>query len=275
MPPDEKIEPAKLKEHASGAKVREEEKAAMLHPALAGVRAVLFDVGGTLLHPDWERLARLASRGAGREFDPAELGRKFKEMMCAVDAAMGRGEPAPEDSKRRNWVFRRVYRALEIDEATCESLSGQIDATHAERHLWCAPDGEAARVLGALKAAGLRLAVISNTEDGRLDELLELVGLKQHFELSIDSHVVGLSKPDPGIFQLTLARLGLEPREAAFIGDSYAHDALAARAAGMRGILLDPLGLYPESVCPRIGALGELIGQQAAAGESGGTFAAL
>jgi putative hydrolase of the HAD superfamily len=130
-------------------------------------------------------------------------------------------------------------------------------------------------VLGALQAAGLRLAVISNTEDGRLDELLELVGLKQHFDLSIDSHVVGLRKPDPGIFQLTLARLGLEPHEAAFIGDSYAHDALAARAVGMRGILLDPLGLYPESVCPRIGTLGELIGQQEAAGESGGTFAAL
>ncbi|HZH91535.1 MAG TPA: HAD-IA family hydrolase [Pyrinomonadaceae bacterium] len=232
---------------------------AALHPSLVGVRAVLFDVGGTLLHPDWERLARLASSGAGREFVPAELGRKFKEMMCAVDAAMGRGEPAPEDSKKRNWVFRRVYRALEIDDATCESLSEQLDATHAERHLWCAPDREAARVLGALKDAGLRLAVISNTEDGRLDELLELAELKTHFELSLDSHVVGQRKPDPGIFHLALARLNLEPREAVFIGDSYAHDALAALSVGMRAIMLDPLELYPDAVCPRIRTLGELI----------------
>ncbi|MDQ1522489.1 MAG: hypothetical protein QOE47_413, partial [Pyrinomonadaceae bacterium] len=177
-----------------------------------------------------------------------------------VDAGMQRGEPAPEDSRQRNWVFRRVYRALEIDEATCESLSEQIDATHAERHLWCAPDDEAARVLGALKDAGLRLAVISNTEDGRLDELLELVGLKQHFDLLIDSHVVGQRKPDAGIFQLTLARLGLEPREAVFIGDSYAHDALAALSVGMRAVLLDPLDFYPDSLCPRIRTLGELIG---------------
>jgi putative hydrolase of the HAD superfamily len=230
-----------------------------LHPSLVGVRAVLFDVGGTLLHPDWERLARLASSGAGREFVPAELGRKFKEMMCAVDAAMGRGEPAPEDSKKRNWVFRRVYRALEIDDATCESLSEQLDATHAERHLWCAPDREAARVLGALKEAGFRLAVISNTEDGRLDELLELAELKTHFDLSLDSHVVGQRKPDPGIFHLALAQLGLEPREAVFIGDSYAHDALAALSVGMRAILLDPLELYPDAACPRIRTLGELI----------------
>ena len=251
---DEKLRPDEVKLPASRAKAH-----TILHPSLVGVRAVLFDVGGTLLHPDWERLARLASRGAGREFIPAELGRKFKEMMCAVDAAMQRGEPVPEDSKKRNWVFRRVYRALEIDDATCESLSEQIDATHAERHLWCAPDGEATRVLDALKEAGLRLAVISNTEDGRLDELLELVGLKTHFDLSVDSHVVGQRKPDPGIFHLTLAELGLDAREAVFIGDSYAHDALAALAVGMRAILLDPLDLYPDCVCPRIRTLGELI----------------
>lgn len=252
--PDETLKPDEVNLPAGRIKAQ-----TTLHPSLVGVRAVLFDVGGTLLHPDWERLARLASRGAGREFVPEELGRKFKEMMCAVDAAMGRGEPVPEDSRKRNWVFRRVYRALEIDDATCESLSEQIDATHAERHLWCAPDAEAARVLDALKEAGLRLAVISNTEDGRLDELLELVGLKAHFDLSIDSHVVGQRKPDPGIFHLTLAQLGLEAREAVFIGDSYAHDALAALAVGIRAILLDPLDLYPDCVCPRIRTLGELI----------------
>ncbi len=255
MPPSEKIESEKTDLQANGMKPR-----ARLHPSLAGVRAVLFDVGGTLLHPDWERLARLATGGAGREFDPAELGRKFKEMMCAVDAGMQRGEPAPEDTRRRNWVFRRVYRALDIDEATCATLSDEIDATHAERHLWCAPDAEAARVLGALQEAGLRLAVISNTEDGRLDELLELVELKTHFDLLIDSHVVGQRKPDAAIFHLALAQLGLEPEEAVFIGDSYAHDALAALAVGLRAVLLDPLDLYPDSICPRIRTLGELIG---------------
>ncbi|HEX8458896.1 MAG TPA: HAD family hydrolase [Pyrinomonadaceae bacterium] len=256
MAANENVEPGNIETQVREARTPEEVR---LHPALAGVRAVLFDVGGTLLHPDWERLARLASEGAGREFDAALLGRKFKEMMCAVDAAMGRGEPAPEDTRQRNWVFRRVYRALDIDEATCASLSDRIDATHAERHLWCAPDREAERVLGALKRAGLRLAVISNTEDGRLEELLELVGLKNHFEFLIDSHVVGVRKPDAAIFELTLARLGLAPHEAVFIGDSYAHDAQAALAVNLRAILLDPLELYPDSRCPRIRALGELI----------------
>jgi putative hydrolase of the HAD superfamily len=260
MPPNVKIETDDNKRPTNAARAQ-----ASLHPALRGVRAVLFDVGGTLVHPDWERLARLASAGAGRAFVAEQLGQKFKEMMCGVDAAMQRGEPPPEDTKKRNWVFRRVYRALDIDDATCESLSAQIDATHAERHLWSAPDAEAPAVLAALREAGLRIAVISNTEDGRLEELLELVELKSHFDFCIDSYIVGQRKPDAAIFQLALSRLEIEPEDAAYVGDSYGHDALPALALGMRAILLDPLGLYPESVCPRIRSLGELTGQNQAA----------
>jgi putative hydrolase of the HAD superfamily len=113
-------------------------------------------------------------------------------------------------------------------------------------------------VLDELKRQGLILAVISNTEDGRLRDSLDAAGIADRFDLLIDSHLVGYRKPDPAIFRLTLDRLGLEAHEAAFVGDSYAHDALAAQAIGMRGILLDPLDLHPESVCPRIKSLDDL-----------------
>jgi hypothetical protein len=82
MSPDQKIQPDKSSKPASQVKLQ-----TSLHPSLRGVRAVLFDVGGTLVHPDWERLARLASEGTGREFLAGDLGRKFKEMMCAVERA--------------------------------------------------------------------------------------------------------------------------------------------------------------------------------------------
>ena len=72
-------------------------------------------------------------------------------------------------------------------------------------------------------------------------------------------YLVGLSKPDPAIFRHALERLGVEPREAVFVGDSYAHDALAARAAGLAAVLIDPLDLHPEAVCPRIRRLGDLL----------------
>jgi FMN phosphatase YigB (HAD superfamily) len=62
---------------------------------------------------------------------------------------------------------------------------------------------------------------------------------------------------------MALERLQIKPDEAAYVGDSYAYDALPARAMGLRGILLDPLDLHPESICTRIKSLRELCGNGA------------
>jgi putative hydrolase of the HAD superfamily len=230
----------------------------MLHPSLRGARACVFDAGGTLVHPDWPRLAALAEQVAGRAFGAEEMRRAFGEMLKRAGAGKPGVTTAEEQS--RHWTFRRMYGVLGLDEAACASLVESIDAAHAERHIWCGVDPEAPRVIDGLKREGLRLAVISNTEDGRLQDSLAAAGLAGRFDLLVDSHLVGCRKPDPAIFRLALRRLGVEAGEAAFVGDSYESDALAARSAGMRAVLLDPLGLYPESVCPRIGSLAELLG---------------
>ncbi|MCA1626850.1 MAG: HAD-IIIA family hydrolase, partial [Acidobacteria bacterium] len=175
------------------------------------------------------------------------------------DVALRDGGPPPADTHRRGWIFRRMYGSLGFDEEMCERLSVSVDAAHTERHLWCGLDEDAPRVLTALRERGLRLAVISNTEDGRLDELLELAGIKSHFDFLLDSFVVKQRKPDAAIFRLALSRLELQPDQAVYVGDSYGHDALAALAVGMRAVLVDPLGLFPDAVCPRIRSLAELI----------------
>ena len=236
-----------------------------LHPALRAARAVLFDVGGTLTHPDWQRLAALARAEAGREFDAAELDRVFKDGLREVDSCLKQNVPPPFDTTRRNWTFARMFGGLGLDDDSCERLRARLDALHDERHLWCGVDPAAARVLDAIHAAGLRTAAISNTEDGRLEELMRLVGLAERFDFMLDSFVVGVRKPDPAIFRLALERLGLEPRAAVYVGDSYGHDALPAISLGLGAVLVDPLDLHPESVCPRVHSLGELIEDDGAA----------
>lgn len=230
-----------------------------LHPALRGARAVLFDVGGTLTHPDWRRLAALAREEAGRELDSAELDRVFKDGLREVDSCLKQNMPPPFDTSRRNWTFARMYAGLGLGDEACERLRARLDALHDERHLWCGVDAAAPRVLDAIRAAGLRTAAISNTEDGRLEELLRLINLADRFDFMLDSFVVGLRKPDPAIFRLALGRLGLGPQEAVYVGDSYGHDALPAIGLGLGAVLVDPLDLHPESVCPRVRSLGELI----------------
>lgn len=228
-----------------------------LHPSLRGARACVFDAGGTLVHPDWERLAALAEGYAGRRFGAEEMRRAFGEMLKGVGTPEP-GKPLVKQSGR-HWTFRAMYGGLGLDEAACESLVGRIDAAHAERHLWCGCDPEVSRVIDEIKRQGLLVAVISNTEDGRARDSLAAAGLAERFDVIVDSHLVGLSKPDPAIFRHALKLLKVEPDEAVFVGDSYAHDALAARAAGLAAVLLDPLDLHPEAVCPRIHRLGDLL----------------
>src|SRR5687767_1992021 len=145
----------------------------MLHPALNGARACIFDAGGTIVHPDWPRLSRLAIEVSGRTFQSEEMARAFAEMLRAVGLEMqGEGFVLPDEMKRPHWTFRRMYTTLGLDEATCETVIESLGASHLERHVWCGPDTAAARVLDELKKQGLILAVISNTEDGRLLESL-------------------------------------------------------------------------------------------------------
>ena len=212
------------------------------------------------MHPDWPRLSCIAEEVSGRVFESCEMGRAFGEMLRSVGMEMQRkGFVLPDEMKRPHWTFRRMYSALGLDDANCAAIVERLAASHVERHVWCSVDPEAPAVLEELKRRGLIVAVISNTEDGRLIDSLHAAGISDYFDLLIDSHLVGHRKPDAAIFRLALERLELEAHEAAYIGDSYAHDALAARATGLRGILLDPLDLHPESICPRIRSLSELI----------------
>jgi FMN phosphatase YigB (HAD superfamily) len=71
---------------------------------------------------------------------------------------------------------------------------------------------------------------------------------------------VGVEKPHPEIFRMALERAGFKAEQAVFVGDTYATDMGGAEAAGLRGILLDRVGAYPEVPCPRISSLAGLIG---------------
>lgn len=229
-----------------------------MHAALQNLAAVLFDVGGTLVHPDWGRVREIVAAETGRLFTPEQMDEAFAAMLQTANAELVAGT----NSERRSgalWTFFETLRLLGIDEEACISIRRHLLKAHQQRHLWCQPDAEAASVLVRLKSAGLRVAVISNTDDGRVNESLALADLASHFEFLIDSHHVGCSKPDRAIFQLALERLGLAPRQAAYVGDSYGYDVVGAQRAGLLPILLDRSGTHEEVDFIRIKSLSELV----------------
>jgi len=243
----------------SAADAARDENPPTLHTLLQGARAVVFDAGGTLTHPDWERFARIAHEVAARPLSHDDIRRALAVSLYEADTHLRAGGEPPPEMRRAGWVFRRMYAMLEFTDVETEEMHLRLDAEHTARHIWCGLDTDAPRVVAGLKAAGLPVGVISNTEDGRLVELLELVELAAHFDFLIDSHVVGLRKPDAAIFNLALEKLKLPASEVVYVGDSYGHDVLAARRAGLRAILVDALDLYHDVEPARIAKLGELI----------------
>ena len=75
---------------------------------------------------------------------------------------------------------------------------------------------------------------------------------------SIDSGAVGVAKPDPRIFELALALAGTTPERAVHVGDAYQYDVRGARAAGVRPVLVDPLGIRADADCERVASLVEV-----------------
>ena len=96
--------------------------------------------------------------------------------------------------------------------------------------------------LGALEALGRRgytLAVVSNTMRTPgvvLRQILDRYGLLGHFKHATFSDEVGIRKPDPEIFAMTLRAVGGDPDHAVHVGDDPILDVEGARAAGMRVI---------------------------------------
>lgn len=82
-----------------------------------------------------------------------------------------------------------------------------------------------------------RLGVIAN-QPSEVDELLEVRGLRELFEVCAVSETLGWDKPDPRIFQWALEQAKVQAHEAVMIGDRIDNDVRPAKALGMRTLWL-------------------------------------
>jgi HAD superfamily hydrolase (TIGR01509 family) len=95
------------------------------------------------------------------------------------------------------------------------------------------PEPEALQVL-ALLHTRCRTGVVSNYELADIQrKRLAASGLAEFLDVVVISGDSGVEKPDPAIFDEALRRLGLQPSQCLFVGDSLASDATGARNAGM------------------------------------------
>jgi putative hydrolase of the HAD superfamily len=139
-----------------------------------------------------------------------------------------------------------------------------LDSEFADAALWRQVVDGSVHGLRALAVTGVRLGVVSNADGVMGERLRELEvlqvgpGVGVPVECVVDSGAVGVMKPDPSIFRVALDLLDLPPERVWYVGDTPGIDVVGARRAGIRPILMDPLGLHHDADYERVGSLAEL-----------------
>jgi putative hydrolase of the HAD superfamily len=198
----------------------------MIRPGL-DVEAVTIDAFGTLVALDdpVPRLrAALGARGVERGDD--EVARAFAaEVAYYVPHSHEGRDEATLAQLRRDCaaIFLEAAQAEIPAEAFVDDFLGSL-----RFRLLDGAGGACRRLAGA----GLRLAVVSNWDIG-LHEHLAALGLDRLVDTVVTSAEAGAPKPDPAIWRLAFARLGVEAESAVHVGDSE-EDADGAHAAGLR-----------------------------------------
>jgi putative hydrolase of the HAD superfamily len=230
----------------------------MSTPLLDGIRAVAFDAVGTLIDPDprpsavyYEIGGRHGSRlplsfisSAFREaFEFQE--RHDQSLLLATDEAR----------ERERW--RAIVGSVLHDVLDREACFQELWQHFGQSANWKLAPG-VADLFEALRARGLKLAVASNF-DARLRPVLEGFAESRHVDQVVISSEVGWKKPAPQFFTELARRMECEPGEILFVGDHVDNDYEGARAAGLRGVLLDPANNQADPHSRGIVQLGELL----------------
>lgn len=214
------------------------------------VRAAFFDAGNTLLALDYDVIGE-AIREAGHPVSAAQVRRAEYHARVRLDPHLAAGR-STEATDVFALYLRYLLAHLGIPwEGAVTRLPAVLRAAKRPWGVWSVPVPGAPAVLGRLRARGLRLAVVSNS-DGTVANLLRAVGFADHLDAIVDSAVVGVEKPDPRIFLHAAGALGVRPEEAVHVGDLYSVDVQGARAAGCQAVLLDPGGTWPALDCPKV-----------------------
>ena len=108
---------------------------------------------------------------------------------------------------------------------------------------------DALGTLARLRAAGARLAMVTNGDKRFQREKIDRFALAPYFEAIVIEGEFGVGKPDASVYRHVLAALGVAPRAAIMVGDHLDNDVAGAQAVGIHGIWLDRGGLGLPAGC--------------------------
>jgi len=234
---------------------------------MTSLRVILFDLGSTLIYardpwpPIYQRADQALAvvlRQAGIDLDPQRF---YEDYASFMDAYYSHSRPDNLEptsfSALRELLIEKGYH-----DVPDEVLEAALDAEYAITQTNWFLEDDAFPTLQALKAAGFRLGMVSNTSyDKNVQQLVDRHNLRPFFEIIVTSAALGIRKPDRRIFQVALDHFDVPPESAAMIGDTPSADLEGANRLGMFSVWIARRAGSPDpAIRPRatVATLGEL-----------------
>lgn len=225
----------------------------MAHDPAGGnhrIRAVLFDMGGTLVEDrDFEAFTLIAEQ-LDIPVHPDDLSEAVRWGTAEFD------RPRFDPTRVEFWsaVLARAAKA-EVPMSTVQRFVERLRRLPRVPHLF----SDVRRCLERLKRDGRAMGVVSNSwSEASARETLRRAGILGFFSVILSSGTEGVAKPDPEIFRRAVTRIGVAPTEAFYVGDLAYTDARAAAAAGLHAVWLNRDGDGFGEDPPEITSLSEL-----------------
>jgi len=220
------------------------------------IYAIFFDAGCTLVWPDFQAQAEMATQILERPVTQADMMRGDKIARRFANSYVpenGFGTSTVDDEAVPAWyaeflkiLFTGALRCSDDDlEPALNKLIRSFWLRHRDKN-WVSVIGpDVIPTLEILKARKIPLGVISNAE-GRVESDLADLGLRDYFVSILDSGVEKIAKPDSEIFRRAASRMQLEPEKCLYIGDLPRVDICGAMQAGFQAMHYDPMGVFDD-----------------------------
>ena len=229
-----------------------------------GIKAIFFDLDGTLRHsiPSGGDVFSdyVVTLGLPLDDEARRRGMRWEHLYWANSTDLRDDLLAHSGETEKFWIeySKRRLLALGASPEWAAEFAPQVSKHMGEFYK---PESivpeDVRRTLPLLKEAGYILAVISNREQPFRELLIEH-GISEYFDFSLAAGEVQVWKPDPGLFDHALQRVKLSAGDAIYVGDNYYADVVGSRAAGLRPVLYDPTGIFPDPDCDTIRSFDEL-----------------
>lgn len=191
------------------------------------IRAVISDFGGVLTTPLAGSFEAFAKRS----------GITLEALGTALGTLAARDGVHPLHELECGRVTEASF--MEAMAATLsESLGREIAMESFAEHYFggLEPNEPMIELMAALRAEGYRMALLTNNVREWEARWRSMAPIEEIFELVVDSAFVGMRKPDPEIYELTVQRLGVPAPECLFV-DDFEHNCEAAREVGMSAVV--------------------------------------